>query len=261
MMFDILILCYLAIGAGLGLWRGAYASLVVMLSAYIPMLVLIYYYDHIAGYISDVLSNSQDGLTAGLAGLGAFSGLIAVAGVFGAVIFGTRILLRILSVGEISKADRMVGAVIGFFFHNITATLLFFLIYTAIPAVTADFVRGSYWLKALRPMHFAAYPLYLDLLEYRTARLSRSIAENGFASTLVGGITLNDINQGLGFDNPSLAETGKALQKLVETIDLQEMNQLLDQAKDQNLSPEEIDRAITQEQAARLSVIESQLAQ
>ena len=110
-------------------------------------------------------------------------------------------------------------------------------------------------------MHFAAYPIYLDLLEYRTARLSRSIAENGIASTLVGGITLNDINQGLGFDNPSLAETGKALQKLVETIDLQEMNQLLDQAKDQNLSPEEIDRAITQEQAARLSVIESQLAQ
>ena len=258
-MFDLLLLAFFAIGMVLGYFRGAYAGIVLLLASYVPFCLFVYFYDFISGFVSDVFSNSGDGLTAALGGIGAFSGVVALVGFAGSMFFGTRLILKIMKTDRLEFPDKLGGAIVGMIGQNIAATLTFFLIYTAIPVKTTEVVFNSYWIKIMRPIHLATYPYYLDFLETRTQKLSVSIAQNGIGNTLVGGINLSSLNEGLGFDKPSLGEAAKAVRQLSQNINIDEISSLLETAKNEDVSPEAIDRRIKEEQAARLQAIQNQL--
>ena len=259
LMFDVLLLLFFAIGMVLGYFRGAYAGVILLVASYVPMFIFVYFYDFITEFVSGIITNSGDGITAAIGGLGAFSGVIAIAGLFGALFFGTRLILKIMKVEQLSVAEKIAGALVGVIGQNIAATLAFFLIYTAIPVHTASSVKDSLWIKMMRPIHVMTYPTYVRALRSRTQNLSVSIAQNGLAETFLGGVSLASFNDGLGFDKPSIADAVKAVNKLSENINIQEITDLLDSAKDQDVTPEEIDRRIKEEQANRLREIQRQL--
>ena len=258
-MLDSALFLFFLIGAVLGYFRGALAGVVLLIATYVPLFVFIYFYDFISDFISDVLANSQDGTTAALGGLGAFSGIIALCGFMGAVFVGTRLLLKILQADHLDRAEKIAGAVVGVIGQNIVATMAFFLIYTAMPVKTTQLVQGSFWMDSLRPLHKAIYPSYLMMLEKRTQRLSLSIAQNGLGATFVGGITLSEVNENLGFDAPDLKAATKALQTLSRNINIDEITSLLKTADAENISPEAVDRMIQEEQASRLRELRRQL--
>ena len=258
-MFDGLLVGFLFVGGVLGFFRGAYAGIILLIASYVPMFVFVYFYDFISGFIRDVFANTSDSLTAAIGGIGAFSGIIAVVGFFGVVFFGTRLILKIMKTDRLELPDKIAGSVVGFIGQNIAATMVFFLIYTEIPVRTAEVVQGSWWIKIMRPVHIATYPYYLSFLETRTQKLSLSIAQNGLTDTFVGGINLSSFNQGLGFDAPSLGEAAGAIDKLRDSINIDEISTLVEIAKTEDVSPEAIDRRIKQEQAARLRIIQQQL--
>ena len=258
-MFDIMLLAFFAIGMTLGYFRGAYSGVILLIACYVPLFIFVYFYDFISEFVSGIFANSGDGLTAAIGGLGAFSGLIAVAGFSGALFFGTRLILKIMKVDHLSVAEKIAGAGVGFIGQNIAATLAFFLIYTAIPVHTASYVKDSIWIKMMRPIHVATYPPYYRALQKRTQKLSISIAQNGLAETFLGGVSLASLNEGLGFDKPNIAAAVKAVNKLSQNINIQEITALLDSAKDQDVTPEDIDRLMKDEQANRLREIQRQL--
>ncbi|MGC6517327.1 MAG: CvpA family protein [Candidatus Puniceispirillaceae bacterium] len=258
-MFDMALLGFFLTGAVLGYFRGAYASVILLLASYVPMFLFVYFYDFITGFVADIFANSGDGTTAALGGIGAFSGIIALVGFSGAVFFGTRLMLKIMKAEQLDLGDKIGGSVVGFIGQNIAATLAFFLIYTAIPAKTAQFVGDSVWVRVMRPIHLVSYPYYLSFLEARTQNLSISIAQNGVAETFIGGISFQSLNDELGFDTPSLSAASSALQELSRNINIDEITDLVETAKSQDITPEEIDRRIKAEQSSRLKEIQRQL--
>ena len=258
-MFDFIVFGFLVIGAVLGYMRGAYASVILLLASYIPLALFVYFYDFISGFVTDIFKNTSDGLTAALGGLGAFSGIIALIGLLGAVFFATRLILKIMKTERLDRAEKIGGAVIGVVMQNIAATLAFFLIYTAIPVKTTALVRSSLWILAMRPLHLATYPHYRALLEARTQSLSVSIADKGIAETFTAGISLGTFGEGLGFDQPNVSAAASAVSDLAKNVNLDEISELIDIAKTQDVSPEAIDKQIKQEQAARLREIQRQL--
>lgn len=258
-MVDSTLLVFFLIGAVLGYFRGAFAGVILLFATYVPFFTFVYFYDFISDFVSGIFANTSDGTTAALGGLGAFSGIIAVCGFSGAVFFGTRLLLKILKTEQLDLGDKIGGAVVGFIGQNIVATLAFFLIYTAIPTKTAQWVDGSYWVRFARPVHLFAYPHYLAALEARTQKLSFSIAQNGIGSTLVGGISLGSGDGGLGVNTPNIGAVKEALSDLSRNIDIAEITTLLQNADVDDLSAEEIDRRIKEEQAVRLRQIQKQL--
>lgn len=258
-MVDIVLFVFFFIGSVVGYFRGAFAGVVLLFATYVPFFTFVYFYDFISEFVSGIFANTSDGATAALGSLGAFSGIIAVCGFSGAVFFGTRILLKILKSEQLDLGDKIGGAVVGFIGQNIVATLAFFLIYTAIPTKTSQVVQGSYWVKIARPIHLFAYPHYLAALEARTQKLSISIAQNGVGSTLVGGISLGTGSEGGGFDTPNIGAVKEALSQLSRNIDIDEITSLLQNTDVDDLSAEEIDRRIKEEQAARLKLIQNQL--
>ena len=258
-MVDIALLVFFFIGAVLGYFRGAFAGVVLLFATYVPFFTFVYFYDFISEFVSGIFQNTSDGATAALGSLGAFSGIIALCGFSGAVFFGTRLLLKILKSEQLDLGDKIGGAVVGIIGQNIVATLAFFLIYTAIPTKTSQVVQDSYWVKIARPIHLFAYPHYLAALEARTQKLSFSIAQNGIGSTLVGGVSLASVGQGSGFDAPNLGAVKEALAQLSRNIDIDEITTLIQNTDVDDLSAEEIDRRIKEEQAVRLQQIQSQL--
>ena len=258
-MLDAGLLVFFAIGAVLGYLRGALAGVVLLIATYVPFFVFIYFYDFISAFLSDILANSQDGTTAALGGIGAFSGIIAFCGFMGAVFVGTRLILKILQADHLDRAEKIAGAIVGVIGQNIVATLAFFLIYTAMPTKTTQLVYGSLWMDALRPLHKAVYPTYLSVLEKRTQKLSLSIAQQGLGATFVGGISLAGVNENLGFDAPDLDAATQALQALSRNLNLDEISRLLNSADAQTISPEAVDRMIQEEQASRLREFRRQL--
>lgn len=258
-VLDALIVCFLLGGAVLGYFRGAFAGVVLLLLTYIPFFIFIFFYDFISGFVDDVIGNTSDSTTAAIGALGAFSGLIAVIGFVGGMFFITRLVSKLLRVEKLDLADKIGGALVGLVGQTIAATLTFFLIYTAIPTTTALYVKDNYWVKIMRPLHRATYPYYLALMQQRTQKLSLSIAQNGLSGTVLGGVTLNSLNEGLGFDAPDVGAVGKALENLSDNINLEEITNLLETANTQDVSAEAIDRTVREEQARRLNIIQGQL--
>ena len=114
-------------------------------------------------------------------------------------------------------------------------------------------------MKMARPIHLFAYPHYLAALEARTQKLSFSIAQNGIGSTLVGGVSLASVNEGIGLDAPNIGAVKEALAQLSRNIDIDEITALIQTTDIDDLSAEEIDRRIKEEQAVRLKQIQNQL--
>lgn len=258
-MFDIMVACFLLIGIGLGMWRGFFSSLLLMIATYVPMMGFILYFDQISHFVKLTIANTSDGITASIGALGAFAGIISVIGFFGGIILGTRILLKII---EIEKPDwpmRIAGGFSGFVSQSLIATLTFFFFYSALPTNTAQFVKGSYWLKLMRPIHLATYPYYQSAFKARTQAFSMAIAKDGFGASLIGGISLNNVNEGLGFDKPSLSAALQDIQQLANSIDIDGLTQMLEEVDQENLNPADIDRMIQEEQAKRRALIDQQL--
>ena len=258
-MFDIALIIFTLFGAVVGYFRGAYAGIILLFSTYVPLFVFVYFYDFISEFIDGVIANTAQGSTAALGSLGAFSGIIALLGFGGAVFFITRLILKIMSIERLDLGDKIGGFIVGAIGQTIVASLAFFLIYTAIPTKTAQIVQGSYWVKILRPIHLMTYPHYLSFLQLRTQKLSLSIAQNGVGNTLLGGISIASINEGLGFDAPDLAKTKEAITALAKNIDIEEFSALVSETDLSDLSAEDIDRQIQEEQAARLQIIQRQI--
>lgn len=258
-MFDILLIFYLIVGAIFGYWRGFSSSIIIMLVTYLPMLGFAYYYDQISGFVQITIANTQDASTAAIGGLGAFSGIIAIIGFSVATILGTRIIIKLLSIEKPELTSRILGAAAGTLSHNIMATLAFFFLFTAVPAVTSDVVRGSKWLMVMRPIHQLSYPPYLALLEERTQKLSLNVAEKGLAATLVGGVDISDLGSSLGFEDANFSSALNDIKALAKTINIEEIRALSNEYSSDNLTAADIDRMIQQEQAERLRLIEQQL--
>ena len=258
-MVDIALIIFTLFGAIMGYLRGAYAGIILLFATYLPLFVFVYFYDFITEFIDGVIQNTSQSSTAALGCLGAFSGIIAFLGFGGAVFFITRLMLKIMSIEKLELGDKIGGFIVGAIGQTIVATLAFFLIYTAIPTKTAQVVQGSYWVKILRPIHLFTYPHYLSFLQARTQKLSFSIAQKGVGETLLGGVSVGGINEGLGFDAPNLAEAKEAIAALAKNIDIEEFSALVKQTDISDLSAEEIDRQIQKEQATRLNIIKNQL--
>ena len=258
-MVDIALVIFTLFGAILGYLRGAYASIVLLLSTYLPLFVFVYFYDFITEFIDGIIQNSSQTSTAAIGSIGAFSGIIALIGFSGAIFVITRLLLKIMSIERLELGDKIGGFIVGMIGQSIAATLTFFLIYNAIPTKTAQVVQGSYWVKILRPIHLFSYPYYLSFMEQRTQKLSLSIAQKGVWSTLLGGVSVDGINEALGFDAPNLTKAKEAINALAKNIDIEEFAAMVEQTNISELSAEAIDRQIQKEQATRLNIIKNQL--
>ena len=75
----------------------------------------------------------------------------------------------------------------------------------------------------------------------------------------MSGISLNSVNEGLGFDKPSVSQALQDIQELANSIDLEGLTEMLEQVDSEGLTPAEIDRMIQEEQAARRAFIDQQL--
>ena len=255
-MFDIIIILFLLAGIGLGIWRGFFSSIVLMIATYVPMIGFILYFDRISHFVKITIANTSDSNTASIGALGTFAGIISVVGFFGGVILGTRIMLKVIEIEKPDLAMRIAGGFSGFISQSIIATLTFFFFYSALPTNTAQFVKGSYWLKAMRPIHMASYPFYLSAFKARTQAFSMAIATDGFGASLISGISIEGVNKGLGFDKPNLSAALGDIQELANSIDIEGLTKMLEEVDQDGLTPAEIDRMIQEEQAKRRSFID-----
>ena len=184
---DAIILPFLILGGLLGAWRGTVRTVILMLSTYLPTVVSIYFFDEVSNFVDIVIANSGNSNTAAIGALGAFSGLIAFFTIMVGVFLISRFLLSIVGRGEITPASRVAGGVFGLLSQNIAVTLIYFLIYTAIPAETVRVMHQAVWTKVNWPFHKIAYPVYETAFANRTTRFGQSVASLGLASTLIGG--------------------------------------------------------------------------
>lgn len=258
MLIDWVIVLFLLAGIGLGAWRGFTKAIIIFLATYIPGLIFIYYYDEISNFVRVILEQSSNSNTAFLGGLGIFSGLLAIIGFAGGVFLFTRLLLSILSLHKPDLHGRILGAATGFIIQNISATLLFFLIYTALPVETSKLMHQSIWAQALRPIHKITYPTYLSYMKERTSRLSASLAANGLAKTLVNGVSIDNLTKGISLPRDTDAIQGlvEKVQSLSETVDLSAISELLGNLDSDTVSAEHIDELIAAENAKRLDALE-----
>ena len=264
MFVDILIFLFLALGLVLGAWRGFTKAIILFFATYIPGLIFIYYYDEISNFVRVILVNSSDANTAFLGGLGIFSGVLALIGFGGGAFLFTRLLMSILSLHKPGTQERVLGAITGFIIQNISATLVFFLIYTALPAETSTAMRGSLWSQIMRPVHQRTYPTYLTYLQERTSRLSASLATNGFRKTLISGVSLGDITgginggltEGISGSDGSIQNVLKQVKDLSKTVDLEAISDLFQNLDTETLSAEEIDKLIAVEDAKRQNALQ-----
>lgn len=259
---DILILVFVLLGAGFGYWLGFAKSGIILAGVYLPGLIFILYFDAISGFVQIVVENSADPSTAILGGLGIFSGLLAMIGVFGGAFAATALLLSVLSFHEPDTPERIIGAVIAGIVQNLLATFAFFLLYTAVPTETSKAMANSYWAKGLYPIHRELYPYYRRSFDARTATLNASIANVGLAQTLIGGVSLSDL---LGPDllgTDKIAEEGAQLeevigevQELAQSLDIQGLLSVLETDNGSIMNAEDIDRLIATENAKRQSAL------
>ena len=257
MLIDAVIGLFLLAGIGLGAWRGLTKATIIFLATYIPGLIFIYYYDEISNFVRVILEQSSNANTAFLGGIGVFSGLLAIIGFSGGVFLFTRLLLSLLSLHTPDLHGRILGACAGFIIQNISATLLFFLIYTALPVETSKLMHKSIWAQLLRPMHQITYPTYLAYMKDRTSRLSASLATNGLGKTLVNGVSFNDLKQVISLpqDSDNIQGLVDQVKSLSQTVDLTEISELLSNFDSDTLSAEAIDERIALENAKRLEAL------
>lgn len=258
MLIDVIIGLFLLAGIGLGAWRGFTKAIIIFLATYIPGLVFIYYYGEISNFVRVILEQSSNSNTAFLGGLGVFSGLLAIIGFAGGVFLFTRLLLSLLSLHNPDLHGRVLGAATGFIIQNISATLLFFLIYTALPVETSRLMHNSVWAQLLRPIHQITYPTYLTYMKERTSRLSASLASNGLGRTLVNGVSFDDLKQVISLpqDSDNIQDLVDQVRSLSQSVDLTAISELLRNFDSDSLSAENIDERIAVENAKRLEALE-----
>ena len=62
-MFDIMIACFLLIGIGLGMWRGFFSSLLLMIATYVPMMGFIpFILTKFLHFVKLTIANTSDGI-------------------------------------------------------------------------------------------------------------------------------------------------------------------------------------------------------
>ena len=86
-----------------------------------------------------------------------------------------------------------------------------------------------------------------------------AIATDGFGASLVGGISIEGVNKGLGFDKPNLSAALGDIQELANSIDIEGLTKMLEEVDQEGLNPAEIDRMIQEEQANRRAFIDQNL--
>ncbi|MGC6440683.1 MAG: hypothetical protein ACON4Q_08615 [Candidatus Puniceispirillaceae bacterium] len=258
MLPDILILIFVLLGAGFGYWLGFAKSGIILTGAYLPGLIFIFYFDNISGFVQIVVENSADPSTAILGGLGIFSGLLAMIGVFGGAFAATALLLSMLTFHKPDTPEQVIGALIAGIVQNMLATFAFFLLYTAIPAETSKAMANSYWAKGLYPIHRELYPYYRRNFDERTATLSASIANVGLAQTLIGGVSLTDLigTDKIAAEGAQLEEVIGEVQELAQSLDIQGLLSVLENDNGSIMNAEDIDRLIASENAKRQSALD-----
>lgn len=259
-MFDISICVFTLLGVGLGVWRGFFRTVILVLASYLPMIGLAIYFDAITGFIDITLRNMGDSNTAALAGLGTFAGIIAVVGFVVATFLGTRVLLQVLRFHEPDRWDRFFGAFAGATANTIMASMVYFMMFTASPVSVSKAVAGSLWTQALYPVHAVVYPQYRQFMLARTQRLHRSIATKGLADTILHGVSLQQLHDVVsGGDTPVTDVVLEKLQSVIGDLDIEELQKTIGEIDASGLNPEEIDRQIALEEARRRAVINEQL--
>ena len=118
-------------------------------------------------------------------------------------------------------------------------------------------MHNSLWAQMMRPLHQMTYPAYLTYMRERTSRLTTSLATNGLAKTLVSGVSIGDLTQGISLPkgDESLQGLVSQVKDLTKTVDLSAISELLQTFDSEKLSAEEIDRLIATENAKRQSAL------
>lgn len=140
---DVIIFSFLLLGLLLGVWRGAAKALIIVVATYLPAVLLVYFFDEISNFVDIVISNSGKGNTAVIGALGAISGLIALFAIVVGVFIVSRFLIKIVGKGDISLPSRVSGGLIGLLSQNLAATLIYFLMNTAVPSETLSAMREA----------------------------------------------------------------------------------------------------------------------
>lgn len=259
---DVIILPFLALGVVLGAWRGAARAAILMLSTYLPTVAFIYFFDEVSNFVDIVIANSGNSNTAAIGALGAFSGLIAFFAIIVSVVLISRFLLAVLGQGEVGVPSRVAGGIIGLLSQNIAVTLIYFLMFTAIPAETVRVMHQASWTKINWPFHKLAYPIYQNAFAGRTARFGDSVASLGLAATLVSGAGEFELSAALQdrLNDPKIREMIDEASRLAASLDVDALRQQLDELKLEDLTAENIDQMIKMEDAKRRAFLDSQLS-
>lgn len=258
---DVIIFSFLLVGFLLGLWRGFAKVIILVVSTYVPAVISIYYFDQISNFVDIVIANSGDKTTAALGTFGAVSGLISLVCIVVGVFVLSRFLMSLVGKRELSRFSRVSGGVVGLLSQNLAVTLIYFLMYTAIPTDTVAATQGATWIKVNRFFHEASYPLYRDAFAKRTAGFSESVASLGLANTLISGtgdFTLSDeLLQRLR--DPKINKMIAQASALATSLDVDALKQQLMVLESQNLTPEHIDQMIKAEEANRRAFVDEHL--
>ena len=141
---DAIILPFLILGGLLGAWRGTVRTVILILSTYLPTVVSIYFFDEVSNFVDIVIANSGNSNTA-IGALGAFSDYCLLCDCGGR--------LSDFALSAVSGLPRRDHACRGFWCYFRTAvakypvTLIYFLMYTAIPAETVRVMHQAVWTK------------------------------------------------------------------------------------------------------------------
>ena len=259
---DAIILPFLILGGLLGAWRGTVRTVILMLSTYLPTVVSIYFFDEVSNFVDIVIANSGNSNTAAIGALGAFSGLIAFFAIVVGVFLISRFLLSLVGRGEITPVSRIAGGIFGLLSQNIAVTLIYFLMYTAIPAETVRVMHQAVWTKVNWPFHKIAYPIYETAFASRTTRFGESVASLGLASTLIGGAGDFQLSAALQarLNDPKVKNMIEEASRLASTLDVDALRKQLDELKLEDLTAENIDQMIKMEDAKRRAFLDSQLS-
>lgn len=258
---DVIIFSFLLLGLLLGVWRGAAKALIIVVATYLPAVLLVYFFDEISNFVDIVISNSGKGNTAVIGALGAISGLIALFAIVVGVFIISRFLIKIVGKGDISLPSRVSGGLIGLLSQNLAATLIYFLMNTAVPSETLSVMREAVWTKANWPFHKVAYPIYQDKFAGRTERFSESVASLGLASTLIGGTGEFNLSAELAqrLNDPKIRAMINEASELAATLDVDALKKQFSELELQDLTTENIDEMIKAEDMKRRTFLNNQL--
>ena len=253
-------------GGVLGYYRGAVKSSILLLSFYIPYLIYLHYSDHISAYVNLALALTTGANTASLGVLATLSGLFGAIGLFGGFFLASRLVLRVFSLHDPNMREKLLGVAVGVMGNHMLAIVSLMLVFMALPAATADITSKSLWWKASKPIARTIYPSYRRLILDRTENLRQAMAQDGLIRALAeGGVApstaaLEDqinllVKDGVG---QALTLTGE-LKEMVQTIDIDGLQQEVNALIEQGLSPEDVDRKIREEDARRRQYLNQQL--